>query len=152
MNTTNITLSIPVRSTVDRLVQAVTTQAGLAGWFTPSVQAEPQVGSAVELGFGPAFTLGMRVERLDPAAGLVEWAPVAAPDEWKTSRIRFEATADGGTINFTFTHADLPAGYPQQAFLTYCWANHMRSLKLLLETGAGEPFGSPAARAWHPLD
>lgn len=146
----NISLSIPTRSTLDRLIQAVTTQAGLAGWLTPDVQARPEIGSLGKVSFGPGFFFGFRIERIDQA-GLVEWILTDGPEEWKGSRLIFEAKADGGTLNFTFTHAGLPAGYPMQAFLTYCWANHVRSLKLLLETGRGEPFGSAASRAWHPL-
>jgi uncharacterized protein YndB with AHSA1/START domain len=147
----NIILSIPMRSTLDRLIHAVTTKAGLAGWLTPDVQAEPKVGSSVKLNFGPGFALGFRVERIDPA-GCIEWISTDGPEEWKGSRILFEANADSGTLHFTFTHAGLPAEYPMQAFLTYCWANHVRSLKLLLETGKGEPYGSTASRAWHPLE
>jgi hypothetical protein len=149
----NIILSIPTRSTMDRLTQAVTTQAGLAGWLTPDVQAEqaPTAGSVIKLGFGPNFTLGFRVERIDPA-GCVEWISTDGPEEWKGSRILFEAKTEGGTLPLTFTHAGLPEGYPMLAFLTYGWANHVRSLKLLLETGAGEPYGSAASRAWHPLE
>ena len=147
----NIILSIPTRSTTDRLIQAVTTHAGLAAWFTPDVQAQPEIGSIGKVSFGPGFAFGFRVELIDQA-GLVEWILTDGPEEWKGTRLIFEAKADGGTIHFTFTHGGLPEGYPMESFLTYCWANHVRSLKLFLETGTGQPYGSPASRAWHPLD
>jgi hypothetical protein len=146
----NIIISIPTRSTTDRLIQAVTTQAGLAAWLTPDVQLQPKIGSIGKLGFGPGFAFSFRLERVDQA-GLVEWIITDGPEEWKGTRFIFEAKADGSTIYFTFTHGGLPEGYPMESFLTYCWANHIRSLKLLLETGAGEPYGSAASRAWHPL-
>lgn len=148
---TNIILNVPIRSTVDRFLQAVTTQAGLAAWFTPDVKAEPKVGSTVKLGFDAGITLGFRVDRLDPS-GRVEWVPTECPDEWKTSRVVLEAKAnDERTINYTFSHFDLPAGSPMTAFMGYGWGQHARSLKLLLETGTGEPHGSAGSRGWHPL-
>jgi hypothetical protein len=36
---------------------------------------------------------------------------------------------------------------PVVAFTNYAWAQFLRSLKLFLETGMGEPFGSPASIA-----
>lgn len=148
--TNNINLVIPTRSTPDRLVQAVTTQAGLAGWLTPDVQAEPKVGSLVKFAFGPQFGFSARLDQID-ATGRAELLIVDGPEEWKGTSLLFKAKADGGTIHLSFTHAGLPEGYPMLAFLTYCWANHLRSLKLFLETGQGEPWGTAACTAWHPL-
>jgi uncharacterized protein YndB with AHSA1/START domain len=151
MNITTITLSVPVRSTTDRLIQAVTTSAGLASWLTPDVQAtEPKVGSLVKLTFPPQFGFTVRLDRID-AAGAVDWVIVDGPEEWKGSRITFNAKTDGSTVHLSFTHSGLPEGYPMLAFLTYCWGNHLRSLKLSLETGKGEPWGTAACTAWHPL-
>src|SRR5471032_2515722 len=104
----NIILSVPIRSTVDRFVQSVTTQAGLAAWFTPDVMAEPKVGSTVKLGFDAGISLTFRLDHLD-ASGHVEWVVVEGPDEWKNSRVVFDGkTSDGGAINYTFTHTNLP--------------------------------------------
>jgi hypothetical protein len=146
----NIILSVPIRSTIDRFIQSVTTRAGLAAWFTPDVTAEPKVGSTVELGFDAGISLTFRLDRLD-SSGHVEWVLVEGPDEWKTSRVVFDAKAtDGGAINYTFTHTNLPEDSGLTAFMGFGWAQHARSLKLLLETGIGEPHGSAGSRGWHP--
>ena len=146
----NIILSVPIRSTIDRFIQAVTTQAGLAAWITPDVTADPKVGSIVKLGFDAGISLAFRVDQLD-LGGHVEWVLVEGPDEWKTSRVVFDVKAmDGGAINYTFTHTNLPEESGLTAFMGYGWGQHARSLKLLLETGTGEPHGSPGSRGWHP--
>jgi len=67
------------------------------------------------------------------------------------SRLTFAVAAAGGASALTFTHSGLPEGYPAYGFFTYCWSQYIRSLKLLLETGTGEPDFSPASRAWKPL-
>lgn len=148
---TNIIFSVPIRSTVDRFIRAITTKEGLGAWISPDVSAKPEVGSTVRIGFDAGIALGFRVDRLDPA-GTVEWTPTEAPDEWKGSRVVLSAQAiDDRTINYTFTHFDLPAGTGLTNFMGYGWAQHARSLKLFLETGTGEPHGSAGSRGWHPL-
>lgn len=118
----NIILSVPVRSTIDCFVQSVTTQAGLAAWLTPDVKAEPKVGSIVKLGFDAGISLTFRLDRLD-ASGHVEWVLVEGPDEWKTSRVVFDAkTIEGGMINYTFTHTNLPEESGMTTFMGYGWA------------------------------
>ena len=146
----NIILSVPIQSTVDRFIQAVTTQTGLAAWFTPDVTADPKVGSIIKLGFDAGMFLTFRLDRLD-SSGRVEWVLVEGPDEWKASRVILDAKAGGeGMINYTFTHTNLPEESSLTAFMGYGWGQHARSLKLLLETGTGEPHGSAGSRGWHP--
>ncbi len=145
----NIVIQIDIATTPEKLFKALTTREGLAGWFTPEAKAEPKVGGLNEFSFDSTHTLGFRVEALEP--GRVVWAPVQAPAEWLASRLTFAAIPEGPTVELTFTHSDLPEGYAAYGFFTYCWSQYVRSLKLLLETGAGEPYGSPPSRAWHPL-
>lgn len=145
----NIIHNITIKTSAERWFAAITTQNGLAGWFTPDVKAEPKIGASIELRFD-ANRLSFRVEQAESPRRVV-WAPVQAPPEWQPSRITFEAKPEAGAIDFTFTHTGLPENYSDYGFFTYCWGQYVRSLKLLLETGSGEPYGSPAARAWHPL-
>ena len=51
----------------------------------------------------------------------------------------------GGSVTLRFSHTGFKAMTPVVAFTSYAWAQFLRSLKLLLETGQGEPFGSPAS-------
>ncbi len=61
------------------------------------------------------------------------------------TRIVFEITPDAGRARLRFTHAGFRPGYPDLGNFSYLWAQYMRSIKLYLETGAGEPFGSAAS-------
>ncbi len=146
----DIIIQVNIATTPEKVFQAVTTERGIAGWITPKTKAQPSVGGVNELTFDSGNTLGFRVESLE-RPGRVVWAPVQAPAEWLESRLTFAVAAAGGACTFTFTHSGLPEGYPAYGFFTYCWGQYVRSLKLLLETGTGEPDFSPASRAWKPL-
>jgi hypothetical protein len=52
-----------------------------------------------------------------------------------------------GSVVLRFSQTGFAVTTPLVAFSSYAWAQYLRSLKLFLETGKGEPFGSPASIA-----
>jgi uncharacterized protein YndB with AHSA1/START domain len=144
-----IIIQLKIAATPEKIFQALTTEQGLAGWITPKAKTQASVGAVTELTFDSGNTLGFRIEALE-RPGRVVWAPAQAPIEWLESRLTFAATAAGSESALTFTHSGLPEGYPAYGFFTYCWGQYIRSLKLFLETGTGEPDFSTASRAWKP--
>lgn len=145
----NIIIEFKIAAGPEKVFQAITTEPGLAGWITPKAKAQASVGVVTELTFDSGNTLGFRIEALE-RPGRVVWAPAQAPAEWLDSRLTFAVAAAGNGSMFSFTHSGLPEGYPAYGFFTYCWGQYMRSLKLFLETGTGEPDFSAASRAWKP--
>jgi len=145
----NIIIQLNIATTPEKLFQAITTEAGLAGWITPKAKAQATVGSMTELTFDSGNTLGFRIETLE-RPGRVIWAPAQAPAEWLESRLTFAISSAGSASTLIFSHSGLPEGYPAYGFFTYCWGQYIRSLKLFLETGIGEPDFSAASRAWKP--
>ena len=49
--TYDIVHSVDIETTPERLYEAIATQKGLAGWWTPQVKAEPTVGALNEFHF-----------------------------------------------------------------------------------------------------
>ncbi|HEV7163981.1 MAG TPA: SRPBCC domain-containing protein [Gammaproteobacteria bacterium] len=142
----NIMHSIAIKTTPARAYEAVTTERGLAGWYTPATKAEPRVGGTNEFTFGDYGALRFRVEKLEPSRH-VDWVGVDCPPEWKGSHVSFDIKPeDENTITFTFSHTGLPSNYDGYACFNYLWGQYVRSIKLLLETGAGEPFGSEGSK------
>jgi uncharacterized protein YndB with AHSA1/START domain len=131
---------VEIKTTPDRLYEAVTTQQGLTGWWTRSVKAEPKVGAVNEFGFGHGMDFKLRVEALD-AARHVEWSSVQGPPDWTGTRIKFDImpATDGATLRFT--HGGFQSTGGGFGVYSYSWAQFLRSLKLLCETGKGEPGG-----------
>ena len=136
--------SLTIDASPARVLNALTSQAGLAGWWTTDTTAEPHVGGINRHRFGDLGSLTMRVDAL--SADRVVWSAIEAPpEEWKSAPIAFSLTPDddGGT-NLEFRQGPFPENYPAFGMFNYNWALYMRSLKLYVERGIGEPFGSEA--------
>lgn len=142
----NIIHSIQIKTTPERLVEAVTTAKGIAGWYTPEVKMESKIGSLIALTFGDYGTITFRLEAIEPGRR-ASWIGVDVPPEWKGSRVAFEVTSVKDEVDFTFTHSGLPDPYAEFGCFNYLWGQYVRSLKFFVETGVGEPFGSAASKA-----
>jgi uncharacterized protein YndB with AHSA1/START domain len=144
----------------EQVFSALTTQEGLAGWWTPKVTAKPERNSIARFGFGPDYVKQMRIVELDPPTRLA-WRCIAGADEWVGTALTFELT--GGTPEallqshpeaagqlqqlenageatlLSFAHDDWKAYTPMFAECSYTWGRFLRGLKLLCETGTGLP-------------
>jgi uncharacterized protein YndB with AHSA1/START domain len=68
----SILLGVEIHSDRDTIYRAITTKDGLSSFWTPSVVAEPEVGSEAIFGFeGAPVSLRMRVTRLEPGTEIV---------------------------------------------------------------------------------
>lgn len=137
---------IAIDADADTLFRALTTTKGISGWYTPDTKAMAKVGGLVECTFRDYGTLKFRVDELEPKRHVV-WTVVQGPPEWVGTKLTFDLTESGGKIDFEFRHTGLPEKYDAFSTFSYLWAQYVRSIKLLAETGAGEPFDSPASRA-----
>jgi len=128
-----------IEAPAEKIYEALTTQEGLAGWWTPETIAEPEVGSISRFSFGPDYFKEMRVETLQPYSK-VKWLCLKAFEDWIGTKLTFELRPHArGTVLF-FHHDGWKAYTPEFASCTYDWALFFRSLKLLCETGKGQPY------------
>jgi uncharacterized protein YndB with AHSA1/START domain len=137
---------LEIETTAEKLFAALSTDRGIAAWWTKA-KTQPKVGGINEFAFGSGVVT-FRVEKLEPGKA-VAWAADQVPPDWKGTQVRFELSdgTGGGTVSLRFSHTGFKTMTPVVAFTSYAWAQFLRSLKLLLETGQGEPFGSPASLA-----
>jgi uncharacterized protein YndB with AHSA1/START domain len=139
---------------------AITTQDGLAGWWTPGAKATPTRGSTATFPFGPTYFKEMEITELSPSNQL-QWRCVKGCDEWVGTTISFELQAgdkeslsksryelsdqieqlpyDHGTL-VIFGHHGWKELSPMFAECNYTWGRFLRSLKLWCETGKGRPW------------
>jgi len=145
----------------ETVYHALTSQHGLAGWWTPDVSATADLGSVARFGFGPSYYKEMRITEL-LAGRLVQWTCIEGADEWKGTAISFElrpgtkqtlsitrpeladqlrqsTSQDGGTL-LIFRHDKWRADTPMLAECSYTWARFLGSLKSLCEVGTGRPW------------
>jgi uncharacterized protein YndB with AHSA1/START domain len=128
-----------IAAPAETVYNAITTQEGLAGWWTPETKAKPGIGSIARFVFGPNYFKEMKVTQLQPPTR-VEWVCLKGHEEWIGTTITFEIEKDDkGTV--LFFHHDGWKEYTRVfAGCTYDWGIFLRSLRLLCETGKGTPY------------
>ncbi|MEO8751513.1 MAG: SRPBCC domain-containing protein [Casimicrobiaceae bacterium] len=133
---------VGIKSSPDKVYNALTTRDGLAGWWTNHTQGEGSVGEALQFRFdiGGADLEGfdMKVLELDPAKRVL-WQVVAGPEEWIGTKVSWDIRQEGDYSIILFKHQDWRE--PVE-FMHHCstkWAIFLMSLKSLVETGKGAP-------------
>jgi uncharacterized protein YndB with AHSA1/START domain len=129
-----------VKAPADRVYAALTTQEGLAGWWTARVRVPSGVGGIVDFRFLEGFNPDMEVMRLEEDRR-VEWKCVGGHDNWQDNTFSFRLTvADGGTdLMFVQIYARELSDEVYGNY-NFNWGYYLHSLKQLCETGAGTPY------------
>jgi uncharacterized protein YndB with AHSA1/START domain len=133
---------VGIKASVDQVYKALTTRAGLAGWWTTDTQGDSKVGGILKFRFTrDGKELGgfdMKVLELAPGKRVL-WQVVEGPAEWLGTRISFELKQEGDYAVVLFKHQ----GWKEPGeFMHHCstkWAIFLMSLKSLVETGKGQP-------------
>jgi uncharacterized protein YndB with AHSA1/START domain len=149
-----------IEATVHKVYDAITTQEGLAGWWTPGATATPVINSVARFPFGPAYFKEMKITELIPSR-MVQWTCITGAEEWVGTTLSFELqTGDkegllhsysemtgqveqlrGNQATLLMFHHDGWKAYtPMFAECNYTWGQFLRSLKLFCETGKGRPW------------
>lgn len=128
---------VGIKSSLDKVYQALTTIEGLSGWWTDDTQGDGKVGGVLRFRFG-AGGFNLKVLELDPARRVL-WQVVAGPEEWIGTRVSWELRKEDDYTIVLFKHQ----GWKEPVeFMHHCstkWAVFLLSLKSLLETGKGAP-------------
>jgi len=124
---------------VEHVYNALTTQEGLAGWWTPETIAKPEIGSTLRFSFGPTYFKEMKVEELKPYHKVM-WSCLHAQEEWIGTKLTFELSPHPKGTILCFHHDGWANYTPEFASCSYDWALFFRSLKFFCETGKGFPY------------
>ncbi|MEZ0005744.1 uncharacterized protein YndB with AHSA1/START domain [Flavobacterium sp. 28YEA47A] len=138
-DTKSIYHKLLIKSPLEKVYQALTTQEGLAGWWTPDTIAKPEVGSILRFGFGPEYFKQMEVIDLKPYS-LIKWKCIKAFEDWIGTTLTFELEAHQKGCTLLFHHDGWESYTPEMASCSFDWALFFRSLKFLCETGKGFPY------------
>ncbi len=130
---------VGIKGSAADVYQLLTTDAGLAKWWTTDTRGAGPVGSIIEFRFdgdGPDF----EVIELVPNQR-VRWRHTGkVPPGWVGSEILFELSDDGRQTFINFCHYNWQQS---DEFLAHCctkWGVFMLSIKSCIETGKGRPF------------
>lgn len=130
---------VHVKAAPEAVYQAITTPAGLAGWWTREATADDAVGGFATFRFGERYFDRMKITALEPGRR-VEWECVEGDKEWIGTTFLFDLESDQGHTVLRFTHADWREETDFFAHCNYHWGYYIRSLKLFAETGEGTPY------------
>jgi uncharacterized protein YndB with AHSA1/START domain len=129
-----------VHAAPEEVYRALTTDEGLAGWWSTSVRLESEVGGIIHFHFAGDFNPEMKVTRLD-SNRKVEWQCVAGHDNWQDNTFAFDLREANTETDVMFVQL-----YAQElsdevyGTYNYNWGYYLGSLKRLCETGTGTPF------------
>lgn len=127
---------VGIRSAPDKVYQALTSEAGLAGWWTTNTKS---LGPMLQFRFGDAGFNEMEVVELS-AGKLVRWRCTDGAPEWIGTGITFDLRPENDRTIVFFAQR----GWKKEVdFMHFCstkWATYLLSLKLLCETGRGTPY------------
>jgi uncharacterized protein YndB with AHSA1/START domain len=133
----DINHNVVIKTTAERIFEAIVTQEGLVSWFSRSTIARPQAGYVNVFTFGN-YRLELKITDLVPNKR-VGWLCTRAIEAWLHTTISFELEEQGENTLLRFAHADWKAMNDAFASSCYDWAMFLRSLKSYCETGAGSP-------------
>lgn len=128
-----------IKSPVEKVYEALTTEKGLSGWWTPETKAKPEIGSIARFSFNPGQSTNMEILELKPYS-LVKWRCVEAQQEWIGTTLSFELEPHAKGTILNFRHGGWKQYTREFSSCSYVWALFFRSLKFLCETGKGFPF------------
>lgn len=130
---------VGIKASPKRIYQSLTTNEGLAKWWTNDVCGAGEVGSTIAFRFGgggPDF----RVTKLIPDKRVCWQHSGDMPQAWVNTQIVFELEARENQTFVRFTHSNWPEPTDFMAHCSTKWAVFLLSLKEVLETGRGKPF------------
>ena len=129
--------NVVIKTTPEKVYEAITTQEGLASWWAKQTIAKPEVEFVNIFTFG-TFRNEMKITILNPNKK-VEWKCINSIKEWIDTNILFDLEEKEGHTLLRFTHSGWRAVTDTFAGCNYDWGRFMTSLKLFCETGTGTP-------------
>jgi uncharacterized protein YndB with AHSA1/START domain len=132
-----IVLEIPIDASPATIVEALDTQRGIAGWWTPTVEFPGGVGSVMKPSFATAsIPFELTVDQVSEQC--VKWSNSGDfPPRWAGTTIEWTLTPIGDGTLVRFSHDGWTSdegSFPRSAM---AWARLLDSLKQYAETGTG---------------
>jgi uncharacterized protein YndB with AHSA1/START domain len=156
----NIRHNLLIAASAEKIYNVLTSQEGLSAWWTPETTVREEVNSIARFPFGNGYYKEMKITEQIPSKQ-VQWHCIKGDDEWVGTNISFtivssnkkelldtnpeilgqlEQQSHEEVTMLIFHHDDWKDYTPMFAECSYTWGQFLRSLKLLCETGTGNPF------------
>jgi uncharacterized protein YndB with AHSA1/START domain len=128
-----------IRASPEKIYKALTTNKGVANWWTVQTEIGSKVGDANIFDFDEQYHNIMEIVDLQPNKK-VEWKCLEGDKEWIGTIFTFQIEKQDDHSVLRFTHGKWREETDFFASCNYHWGYYMRSLKLYCEAGEGKPF------------
>jgi uncharacterized protein YndB with AHSA1/START domain len=133
---------VDIAASAEDVYAQLTTQEGLAGWWSTRVAAPaPAIGSVIAFTFLDGFNPEMEVSAIEPDR-TVAWTCVGGHEPWYDNTFRFELEPSNGDrtrLRF-WQHYATELDDDEYGTYNYNWGYYLHSLQQLCETGGGTPY------------
>lgn len=133
--------SVVINADANKIYEALSTERGLASFWTADSHAEPKVGSTARFGFGGPV-LELKVDELKPGKR-VRWSSLNGFPMWTGTTVTWDIKRhEHGGNEVMFNHDGWPAELPPAdlASINYEWGRIVGRLKKYAETGETGPW------------
>jgi len=130
-----------IKSTPEKIYNAVTTQKGIASWWSEHNNAKARVGSVYRISFGGNYFKEIKVVELVPGKKVV-WEILDATPEWLNTQVVFDISMGNESAELRFSHAGWKKQTDMFAQCSYHWGIYLGNLKTYVETD--KPFSLSA--------
>jgi len=145
--TTEITMTdiihrIGIKAPISKVHAALSTVAGIAGWWTEETSGESTPGGTVRVVFrskageeigNAKFTISKSTSEE------ITWRFTAGPEEWIGTDVTFALSQQGESTIVIFGHRNWREAIEFTAHCSMKWATFLLSLRQLIESGSGQP-------------
>ncbi len=136
--------TIEISKSPAAVLAAVTTKAGIQGWWTLDCECNEALRLATFRFVKPQGTMSVtfQLERADDKG--VEMICVAqdGQPDWLGTRLAFDISPSSAGTRLELVHSGYPARNEVYDMCTQGWSYFLASLKSYVETGTGTPFGA----------
>lgn len=134
-----VTHQIGIDGSVDQVFSALTTNAGLAGWWASSAEIDLDIGGRVILAFDDLAVLYFEYKAIETNSR-VTIVCTDGPNPWLNSELVFELIQSDEQVFLKLTHQNTTASEDDFLYFRTKWVCYLLSLKALIETGKGRPY------------
>ena len=133
----DIRLLLFINSTPEKIYNAITTQKGIASWWSEHNNAKPQTGTVYRISFGGDYYKEIKVAELVRGERVV-WEILDATPEWLNTEVTFDISVGYESAELRFSHTGWKNQTDMFAQCSYHWAIYLGNLKTYLQTN--KPF------------
>lgn len=121
-----------IDSTPGKIYTAITTQQGIAAWWSIHNNARPEVGSVYRISFGRDYFKEIKITEMVPHQRVV-WEILDAHPEWLITKIVFDISMGKKSAELRFDHSGWTDYTDMFAQCNHHWGVYLENLKTLSE-------------------